>query len=78
MPSKRLKYSDYFDKITGGDTFATIAPTDVPELFRTVQAETSQWVPSSWIRDNRRKFRLRANEDVSNSKFHALNEQFWI
>lgn len=26
MPSKRLKYSDYFDKITGSDTFATIAP----------------------------------------------------
>ena len=26
MPSKRLKYSDYFDKITDGDSFAIIAP----------------------------------------------------
>ena len=26
MISKRLKYSDYFDKITKGDSFATIAP----------------------------------------------------
>ena len=54
------------------------ACTAVPQLFRTAQAEDSQWVPSSWVRGNRREFRLRTNEYVSNSKFHALNELFWI
>lgn len=35
--------------------------TAVPQLFRTAQAEDSQWVPSSLVRDNRREFRLRTN-----------------
>ena len=51
--------------------------TAVPQLFRTTQAENLQWVPSSWVRDNRREFRLRTNEYVSNLKFHALIELFW-
>ena len=38
-----------------------IDSTAVPQLFRTAQAEDSQWVPSSWARDNRREFRLRTN-----------------
>ena len=36
-------------------------PIAVPQLFRTAQAEDSQWVPSSWVRDNRQEFRLRTN-----------------
>ena len=35
--------------------------TAVPQLFRIAQAEDSQWIPSSLVRDNRREFRLRTN-----------------
>lgn len=53
--------SGYLSILDGFEKKPHENPTAVPQLFRTAQAEESQWVPSSWARDNRREFRLRTN-----------------